>query len=159
MFHESFKFYPSNREVINMFKKILVAYDGSDHAMRALDIGIDLAKKYEAKLDIVEVVDTAALLGMGVAPIPGEVIQQIYNKANTDVNGAKSKAQSQGVKDVEGIVLEGDPAAAVLEYAGKNGVDLIIVGSRGLSTFKRIILGSVSTKLVQEAKMPVLVVK
>ena len=142
-----------------MFKKILVAYDGSDHAMRALDIAIDLAKKYEAKLDIVEVVDTAALLGMGVAPIPGEVIQQVYSKANNDVNQAKSKAQTQGVKDVEGVVLEGDPATAILEYAGKNGVDLIVTGSRGLSTFKRLILGSVSTKLVQEAKVPVLVVK
>ncbi|BAB66595.2 universal stress protein [Sulfurisphaera tokodaii] len=142
-----------------MFKKILVAYDGSDHAARALDIGIDLAKRYEAKLDIVEVVDTAALLGMGVAPIPGEVIQQVYNKAKSDINNAKAKAQNQGVKDVEGVVLEGDPATAILEYAGKNGVDLIVTGSRGLSTFKRIILGSVSTKLVQEAKIPVLVVK
>ncbi|GAA5419007.1 stress response protein NhaX [Sulfurisphaera tokodaii] len=144
---------------MNMFKKILVAYDGSDHAARALDIGIDLAKRYEAKLDIVEVVDTAALLGMGVAPIPGEVIQQVYNKAKSDINNAKAKAQNQGVKDVEGVVLEGDPATAILEYAGKNGVDLIVTGSRGLSTFKRIILGSVSTKLVQEAKIPVLVVK
>ncbi|MBB5252302.1 universal stress protein [Sulfurisphaera ohwakuensis] len=142
-----------------MFKKILVAYDGSDHAARALDIGIDLAKRYEAKLDIVEVVDTAALLGMGVAPIPGEVIQQVYNKAKSDIDNAKAKAQNQGIKDVEGVVLEGDPATAILEYAGKNGVDLIVTGSRGLSTFKRIILGSVSTKLVQEAKIPVLVVK
>lgn len=149
----------SIRKVMNMFKKILVAYDGSDHAARALDIGIDLAKRYEAKLDIVEVVDTAALLGMGVAPIPGEVIQQVYNKAKSDIDNAKAKAQNQGVKDVEGVVLEGDPATAILEYAGKNGVDLIVTGSRGLSTFKRIILGSVSTKLVQEAKIPVLVVK
>lgn len=149
----------SIRKVMNMFKKILVAYDGSDHAARALDIGIDLAKRYEAKLDIVEVVDTAALLGMGVAPIPGEVIQQVYNKAKSDIDNAKAKAQNQGIKDVEGVVLEGDPATAILEYAGKNGVDLIVTGSRGLSTFKRIILGSVSTKLVQEAKIPVLVVK
>jgi len=142
-----------------MFKKILVAYDGSDHAIRALDIAIDIAKKYEAKLDIVEVVDTAALLGMGVAPIPGEVIQQVYNKAKNDVDSAKSKAQQQGVKEVESVVLEGDPATAILEYASKNGVDLIVTGSRGLSTFKRIILGSVSTKIVQDSKIPVLVVR
>lgn len=159
MFYESFKFYISNRKVINMFKKILVAYDGSEHAKRALDLAIDLAKKYEAKLEIVEVVDTAALLGMGVAPIPGEIIQQVYSKAQADVNQAKSKAQSQGVKEVEGVVLEGDPATAILEYAGKSKADLIVTGSRGLSTFKRLILGSVSTKLVHDAKVPVLVVK
>jgi len=142
-----------------MFKKILVAYDGSDHAIRALDVAIDLASKYNAKLDVVEVVDTAALLGMGVAPIPGEVIQQVYNKAKTDVENAKSKAQQHGVKEVDAVVLEGDPATAILEYAAKNGSDLIITGSRGLSTFKRIILGSVSTKIVEDAKVPVLVVK
>ncbi|BCU71426.1 universal stress protein [Stygiolobus caldivivus] len=142
-----------------MFKKILVAYDGSDHAIRALDVAIDLASKYGAKLDVVEVVDTAALLGMGVAPIPGEVIQQVYNKAKTDVENAKAKAQQNGVKEVEAVVLEGDPATAILEYASKNGSDLIVTGSRGLSTFKRIILGSVSTKIVEDAKTPVLVVK
>ena len=142
-----------------MFKRIVVAYDGSDHAIKALNTAIELAKAFNSKLDVVEVVDTAALLGMGFAPIPSDVIAQIYNKAQNDVEQAKKKAQEAGVKDVTSQVLEGDPATSIIEYASKNGADLIVMGSRGLSTFKRLVLGSVSSKVVQESRVPVLVVK
>ncbi len=142
-----------------MFKRIVVAYDGSDHAIKALNTAIELAKAFNSKLDVVEVVDTAALLGMGFAPIPSDVIAQIYSKAQNDVEQAKKKAQEAGVKDVTSQVLEGDPATSIIEYASKNGADLIVMGSRGLSTFKRLVLGSVSSKVVQESRIPVLVVK
>jgi len=142
-----------------MFKRIVVAYDGSDHAIKALSTAIELAKAFNSKLDVVEVVDTAALLGMGFAPIPSEVIAQIYNKAQNDVEQAKKKAQEAGVKDVTSQVLEGDPATSIIEYASRNGADLVVMGSRGLSTFKRLVLGSVSSKVVQESRVPVLVVK
>ena len=142
-----------------MFKRIVVAYDGSDQAIKALNTAIELAKAFSSKLDVVEVVDTAALLGMGFAPIPSDVIAQIYNKAQNDVEQAKKKAQEAGVKDVTSQVLEGDPATSIIEYASKNGADLIVIGSRGLSTFKRLVLGSVSSKVVQESRIPVLVVK
>ena len=60
------------------FKKIVVAYDGSDHAKNAIRIASDLAKAFGSKVYVVEVVDTAAMLGMGLAPIPAEIINQIY---------------------------------------------------------------------------------
>jgi nucleotide-binding universal stress UspA family protein len=142
-----------------VFKRIVVAYDGSDQAIKALNTAIELAKAFSSKLDVVEVVDTAALLGMGFAPIPSDVIAQIYSKAQNDVEQAKKKAQEAGVKDVTSQVLEGDPATSIIEYASKNGADLIVMGSRGLSTFKRLVLGSVSSKVVQESRIPVLVVK
>jgi len=142
-----------------VFKRIVVAYDGSDQAIKALNTAIELAKAFNSKLDVVEVVDTAALLGMGFAPIPSDVIAQVYNKAQNDVEQAKKKAQEAGVKDVTSQVLEGDPATSIIEYASKNGADLIVIGSRGLSTFKRLVLGSVSSKVVQESRIPVLVVK
>jgi Universal stress protein UspA and related nucleotide-binding proteins len=142
-----------------VFKRIVVAYDGSDQAIKALNTAIELSKAFNSKLDVVEVVDTAALLGMGFAPIPSDVIAQIYSKAQNDVEQAKKKAQEAGVKDVTSQVLEGDPATSIIEYASKNGADLIVMGSRGLSTFKRLVLGSVSSKVVQESRIPVLVVK
>ncbi len=102
-----------------MFKSIIVAYDGSEHANKALDIGIDLAKKYGSKLDIVEVIDTAMLTGMGLAPVPAEVVDQIYGKAKREVEMAKNKAIQAGISNVGGETLEGDPASSILEYAGK----------------------------------------
>lgn len=105
-----------------------------------------------------EVVDTSVLLGAGIGPVPPDVIESLYNKARADIDGAKKIADQIGVK-VEGVIVEGDPATAVMDYASKNGVDLIVTGSRGLSTIKRMFLGSVSSRIIHEAKMPVLVVK
>jgi len=147
------------RLVLMVFKNIILAYDGSDNAKRALDVAIDLAKKYESKLTIIEVVDTAILTGMGLAPIPSEVINQGYVKAKRDVEEAKEKALSNGVKNVETVTLEGDPATVILDYVSKSGADLIVTGSRGLSAIKRLFLESVSSRLVHESKIPVLVMK
>ncbi|MCH1770718.1 MULTISPECIES: universal stress protein [Metallosphaera] len=141
-----------------MFKHILVAFDGSENAKRALNVAVDLSKRYEAKLDVVEVVDTSVLLGAGIGPVPPDVIESLYNKARADIESAKKIADQAGVK-AEGVIVEGDPATAIMDYASKNGVDLIVTGSRGLSTIKRMFLGSVSSRIIHEAKMPVLVVK
>ncbi|MCY0859002.1 MAG: universal stress protein [Sulfolobaceae archaeon] len=141
-----------------MFSHILLAYDGSENAKRAMNVAIDLAKRYNALLEVVEVVDTAALASVGFAPIPSEVFDSLYKKAQSDVNEVVEKASKENIK-VKGTVLEGDPAGTILDYANKNNVDLIVTGSRGLSTLKRLFLGSVSTRIVTEAKMPVLVVK
>ncbi|MEM4080155.1 MAG: universal stress protein, partial [Metallosphaera sp.] len=75
-----------------------------------------------------------------------------------DIEDGKKTAEQGGVK-ADGVIVEGDPATAILDYASKNGIDLIITGSRGLSTIKRMFLGSVSSRIIHEAKMPVLVVK
>jgi len=79
-------------------------------------------------------------------------------KAEADIAEAKARAESEGIQ-VEPAILEGDPAVVVVEYADREGVDLIVAGSRGLSTMKRALLGSVSTGIVTHAKRPVLIVK
>lgn len=139
-----------------MFEKIVVAYDGSPHSKRALDVAIDLARKYNSRLYVVEVVDPAALIGLGISPVPQTVLDQLYQKAKNDVEEARRRAE--GVNS-EGEVLEGDPATSILEFVDKVKADLLVSGSRGLSTLKRIFLGSVSSRLVSESKVPVLVVK
>ncbi|MGC9170551.1 MAG: universal stress protein [Thermoproteus sp.] len=141
-----------------MFKRILVAYDGSQHARRALEVAIDLAKKYGAKIYVAEVVDTATILGLSMGPVPPDIIDSMREKAKADLADAKAKAEAEGVQ-AETAMLEGDPATAIVEYADKIGADLIVTGSRGLSSIKRVFLGSVSTGVVTHAKKPVLVVK
>ncbi len=143
-----------------MFEKIVVAYDGSPHSRRALDVAIDLARKYNSRLYVVEVVDPAALIGLGISPPvpPQTVLDQLYQKAKSDVEEARRRAE--GVSSEGGQVLEGDPATSILEFVDKVKADLLVSGSRGgLSTLKRIFLGSVSSRLVSESKVPVLVVK
>ncbi|MEZ0249033.1 MAG: universal stress protein, partial [Thermoproteus sp.] len=118
----------------------------------------DMAKRYSAKIYVVEVVDTATILGLSMGPVPPDVIDSIREKAKADLADAKAKVQSEGV-DVETVMLEGDPAGAIVDYSERIGADIIVTGSRGLSTIKRVFLGSVSTGVVTHAKKPVLVVK
>ncbi|MCI4464999.1 MAG: universal stress protein, partial [Thermoproteus sp.] len=114
--------------------------------------------KYGAKIYVAEVVDTATILGLSMGPVPPDIIDSMREKAKADLADARAKAEAAGVS-VETAMLEGDPAAAIVEYADKIGADLIVTGSRGLSSIKRVLLGSVSTGIVNHAKRPVLVVK
>lgn len=118
-----------------MFNKILIAYDGSEYSKKALDVAIDLSLKYRAKLFIVEVVDKDIFIKAGISPF-SNVLNAITEKAKKDIEEATNKARNKGVNS-EGILLEGDPASMILEYVNNNDIDLIITGTRGLSTFKK----------------------
>ncbi|BCU66575.1 universal stress protein UspA [Sulfolobales archaeon HS-7] len=141
-----------------MFKKVLVGYDGSSHSKKALEVAVEIASKFDADLYIVEAVDTATIIGMGQSPIPQELIDQLFSRAKDDVKQASELAKGK-VHSVSGEVLDGDPANAILEYAERVKADLIVTGTRGLSTWKKLFLGSVSSRIVSESKVPVLVVR
>jgi len=142
-----------------VFRNIVLAYDGSRNSRKALDVAIDIARRYGASLHIVEVVDTSIFARIGLdSPIPQDLVDSMNNKARSDVEEARAIAEKGGIK-AKGIVLEGDPATAILKYAEDIGADLIVSGSRGLSKIKKLLLGSVSSRIVHEARIPVLVVK
>ncbi|AWR97852.1 universal stress protein [Acidianus sulfidivorans JP7] len=138
-----------------MFEKILVPYDGSEQAKKALDIAVELARKYNSKLYIIEVVDETVFENSGILP-PLSAIEELRKKAQKDVEEAAKKAQGL---EVVNEVLSGDPGSTILEYSSNNGISLIVMGSRGLSKFKRLLLGSVSTVVVNHSSVPVMIVK
>jgi len=143
----------------SLFQKIAVATDGSATAMRAVDIAIDLAKRYGAELTILTVSPLEALY---VAPSEGWVTpasppsdlpfyRQILERDT-------ARAKSAGVQSVEGVCLEGVVVDEIVGWTEKSPPDLFIIGSRGLSRGKRILLGSVSSAVLQQLKCPVMVV-
>jgi nucleotide-binding universal stress UspA family protein len=140
-----------------MFERILVPFDGSDNSKKALQVAIDLASKYDSRLYIIEVVNETIFYSVGILP-PLKELESMDRKAKEDVKFAVTEAERVGVRAV-GETLEGDPAQAILDYVDKNSISLIVMGSRGLSTVKRVFLGSVSSRVVQEARVPVLIVK
>ncbi|MCG3108068.1 Universal stress protein [Metallosphaera sp. J1] len=140
-----------------MFDSILVPFDGSEHSKKALQVAIDIAKRYGSVIYVIEVVDEAVFYGSGVLP-PLNAVKAMEKKAKDDIDNALKEITNAGLKGV-GEALEGDPASVILDYVHKNGIKLIVMGSRGLSTMKRVLLGSVSTRVVQESKVPVLVIK
>ncbi|EZQ06750.1 universal stress protein UspA [Candidatus Acidianus copahuensis] len=140
-----------------MFDVILVAYDGSENSKRALDLGIDLAKKYSAKLYVIEAVDVTVFENVGILP-PLSAVEDMEKKAKKDIDQAIQLASNNGVQ-AKGEVLEGEPSESILGYSKEVNASIIVIGSRGLSRFRKALLGSVSTRVLNESRVPVMIVK
>jgi nucleotide-binding universal stress UspA family protein len=134
-----------------LFRRIVVGYDGSDHSKKALEIAVDLAKRYGAEIIVITVVDIASSTDPSVIKIAEDAAGQISSEAS-------EKLSKEGIEH-SSIIRHGDPGVEIVEAAEENKADLIVVGSRGLSTLRRLILGSVSRKVINKSKIPVLVVK
>lgn len=138
-----------------MFQKILLAQDGSDHANKAAEYAVELAKKFNGSIDMVYVVD-----GNKAKSDVLHSADQYEIKKKREEKMAKAKEMAQ----VENIpcrthILHGDPGPVVVEFANEHDYDCVVVGSRGLNPLKTIFVGSVSRKIAQQAECPVLIVK
>lgn len=131
---------------------VVVGFDGSDHAWRALDWAIDDVERRHGRLLIIHSfeVGMAALDQTGMA-----TLDALAEAARLDLEPALRHARQRGI-EVDGSVDCG-PAAKILIEASEDA-DLLVVGSRGRNSFKGAILGSVSTACVHHAACPVVVV-
>jgi nucleotide-binding universal stress UspA family protein len=136
---------------------IVVGYDGSEGAQRALERAMGLkgdgalAVVSVAKFDRLVSDPAPAASATPVSPIEREAAQHALEQARERLTGAGVEARL-----IEG---HGDPADVIAFEAKELGADLIVVGTRGLNLAQRLLLGSVSTKLVHEAPCDVLVVR
>ena len=122
-------------------KKILVPVDGSIQGCKAVDEAIYLATKFRAKMDFVYVA------GGINKDIPSHLVfDRIRTKLPSDIK-------------FDNHVETGEIYKAILKVAESEGSDMIVMGSRGLGLFKGALLGSVSQKIVEYAKVPVMVIK
>ncbi len=134
-------------------KKILVPLDGSENSSRGLDKAIYLAKEHEAGLYFIHVVHH-------VPKKEGEIIKEKGMPLDTPTFMLEAEMLAKKNSIVSnGRVLLGDAGHEIVEYADTHDIDLIVIGARGLSTFKKIFLGSVSSYVMQKARTAVMVVK
>ena len=148
------------------FLKILVAIDGSKYSFKAAKYAVDISLKYGSELTLLSIVpsriryvDSSGFLGM----TPPTYVKKYENEAakwfNRITNNIK-KDQLQVKKiNTDVVTTPISVVSAILEYADKKDMDLIIVGTRGITGFKRMLLGSVSSGVVTYAHCPVLVVR
>jgi nucleotide-binding universal stress UspA family protein len=132
-------------------KRILLAYDGTDPARRALDMAADLAKRYEAPVSVVSVIPVHA----GRAPIEPWDDPQSHA---AQLQEAKRLLAEQGI-EAELLDPAGDPAEAIERVAEAGGFDMIVVGSRGLGTVGRFLQGSVSEHVATHAHATVVIAR
>ncbi|BBH24138.1 universal stress protein UspA [Paenibacillus baekrokdamisoli] len=141
-----------------MFARILVGYDGSECSQRALDVAVKMVEENRASVITVAHVYhlPSMVLSQGYA-IPESFVKEFDEQAKAMTSEALTRIAH--LPESHAVTLNGTPYQAILEYADENGSDLIIIGSRGLGGFREMMLGSVSHRIVQHAKIPVMVVK
>lgn len=175
-----------------MFTRILCPTDGSDHAYKALDLAIDMAKKYAAELVILHVPHRSENIDAlrrfaeieGMAPHVNTEIDRLRSMdyrvtVATDtafqdssisprllievghhiIDGAKGRAERNGLENVDARLEVGDPADRILNCIDKENIDCVIMGSRGLTDLKGLFLGSVSHKVANRAPCTCIAVK
>ena len=139
------------------YRKILIATDGSDAAKKAIQKGIEIAKLSGAVVYAVYVIVPAGYSSrdFGWEKSLREFLHAEGEKATAFVEEA---GRTAGVR-VESVLLEGNAADRILEFAEQEGIDLIVMGTLGKSGLERFLLGSIAEKVVRHSKLPVMVVK
>ncbi|MDL5360658.1 universal stress protein [Halalkalicoccus sp. NIPERK01] len=131
------------------YRRLLVATDGSEAAAGAAEVGIDVARTYGAGVHVLSVVHSRG---------SRDAAERIA-AAHAAVADVERMAAAAGVEDVSTAVEYGLPHAAVLAYAGRNGIDLVVMGAYGRTGVRRYVLGSVAERVVRTSPIPVLTVR
>lgn len=147
-----------------MFKNILVPVDGSEHALKAMELASDLAEKYDGDLTVLHISSKDVSV-----EFQAFIEVEFSEKERKDIGGILEKigkklineliAKVKPVKPHKTLVLYGDPAANIIEYVKGNNIDAVVMGSRGMSDLRGLLVGSVSHKVSSLAECTCIMVK
>jgi nucleotide-binding universal stress UspA family protein len=138
-------------------REILVPSDFSEHAEAALQYAMELARRLDARLHLLHVYQLELAMPWEDALRAG-LLQDIKRYAEQAVTERGQQVAAQGV-EVRTEALEGAPAAVIIDAARRTHADLIVMGTRGLSGIKHVVLGSVAERTVCHAPCPVLTIR
>ena len=130
--------------------------DGSESSKKAFDKSVFLAQKCNSKLYVVHVVLDWEYGGDSAATF--ELIEELRARGMELLEQCKKQALQSNVQ-VKTLLEQGDYAHEIIEVAKRKDCELIMMGSRGMSPFKELLLGSVSLKVMHHASCPVMVVR
>ena len=140
-----------------LFRKVLIATDGSEYTKKAVDYGIELAINTGAKLQAIYVVDTGGYKSIPLSAPQEYAYSILRQEGDMAIKYVADKAEAAGL-EAEGIIAEGHPAEELIKYAEKNSIDLIVMGTLGKSRLDRFLMGSVADKVIRNSKIPVIAV-
>jgi nucleotide-binding universal stress UspA family protein len=133
-----------------MFERILLAVDGSEHSDRAVAAATDIARTSKAAVHVIHVHEA----GLHAPIETNSEAEDIVERALKQLDADRIEATGSAV-----AVRSGEVAPSIVEAARELGCDLIVMGTRGLSDFSSLLIGSVAHKVLHFADCPVLVVR
>lgn len=141
-----------------MYENILLPTDGSEGTRRAVEHAVNLAQNFDATVHVVYVVNTSAYSTLPADANWESIIEALEEEGYEATEDVKELA-SEGEVKVITKVLEGVPHREILDYSEENDIDLIVMGTHGKTGIDRLLLGSVTEKVVRSSETPVLTVR
>lgn len=144
--------------MLQQYKNILVPIDGSFESELAFKKAVEVAKRNDANVHLVHVIDTRAF--QNVSSFDSTMVEQITEKAKETVKGYVKTAKEGGLENIDYSIEYGAPKAIIAtEYPQKLNVDLIMIGATGLNAMERLLIGSITEYVTRTAACDVLVVR
>jgi nucleotide-binding universal stress UspA family protein len=138
-------------------QKIIVAYDGSTFAQKAIDKAVELAKKEETEIICVNVIEEYCPIGL--TEIDCTIVREMQTKeSNAITANALEEFKKAGV-NARVVIETGSPAEMIIEVAKRESAAMIIAASHGKHGAKKFAFGSATARLIEHSPVPVLVVK
>lgn len=142
-------------------KRILVAIDFSKLATEALDYAIELARRLQAKIQVLYVIEPIEFTGVdalgGIPVATQSIVDEHLRQAKKEMERLKAR-KLKDLPDARATVALGRPAEAIVAAAGRGRGNLIVVGTHGRSGLAHLVMGSVAERVVRHATCPVLVI-
>jgi nucleotide-binding universal stress UspA family protein len=138
-----------------MYDQILVPTDGSPAANAAIDHAIDLAKRYDARIHALYVVDGSAYSTLEAG---SEIVLEALESEGEEATERVAEAAAEADVETVTSVVNGTAYRTITEYVDDNAIDLIVMGTHGRQGIDRYLLGSVTERVVRTADVPVLTV-
>ncbi|MGI0074234.1 MAG: universal stress protein [Nitrosotalea sp.] len=142
-----------------MIKHIMVPYDKSEPANRAFEFATDLAKKYSSKISIVACIVPQIPMDPTFGTAYADTLKFMQQDATSAISKLESVLNELKIPVKTEVLVGVSVTDELLSYAESYQVDLIVMGSRGLGGFKKMLLGSIASGVSQHSKCPVLIIK
>ncbi|RLB48516.1 MAG: hypothetical protein DRJ42_23055 [Deltaproteobacteria bacterium] len=145
----------------SLMKHIVVPVDGSEQAARAALFAARLASPHRAQITLLFVYDAPSAVNMGLAGLAGHEGLAEASRASADAAfGAALAVMADAVESepTQSLVV-GNPAVEIIGFIQRSDVDLVVMGSRGMSSMEGLVMGSVSERVLRGAPCPVTVVR